>query len=122
MVDIHNRDPGFWRGVLRSTITGILVSSFIVTGLLLLLGNTSKDQLEQERRIADNQEAIVQLQEDTIKSQDAARDANLAQGCVLQLPVDPLTGRDASDYAWCFRQYGLPVPDVDGPGGEDAPR
>lgn len=121
-MDGYVKSQSFWRTVLRQSVTGFIVAALIVGSLLLLLGNTGQQSLDQEKLIARNQAAIVQLQRDTIASQDQARDANLAQGCVLQLPVDPVTGRDASDYAWCFRQYDLPVPDTNGPGAQDATR
>jgi hypothetical protein len=47
--------------------------------------------------------AQVQREQDTLH-------ANLAQACVLALPVDPVNGRDPDNVKACFTQYGLQAP------------
>lgn len=103
----------FWLGVLRSTIVGIIVSTLLVAGIILIFGNTGAAQLELDKSIAANQAAIKHLTEQAIETNAQARDSNLAISCVLALPVDPVTGRDSKAYEHCFKQFDLKVPDVD---------
>lgn len=74
---------------LRQLAVAVLTSGVIVAGLIVgFAGQTA---------------AQVQRDLDTLH-------ANLAQACVLTLPVDPLTGRSADDVRRCFLQYGLQAP------------
>ena len=83
-------------GFIRTVLAGILIAA-IITGVLIL---GFRGQTNEERRV----------QQQTLF-------ANLAQACVLALPVDPEAGRDASDVAQCFTQYGLQPPGL----AHDAP-
>lgn len=56
---------------------------------------------------------IVGFQGQTNREQELAQvtlDANLAQACVLSLPVDPVKGRDPESVRQCFTQYGIEPP------------
>lgn len=69
----------------------LIVAALVVGGLVLVFSGQSA----QER----------QLQSDTLH-------ANLAQACVLSLPVDPVTGRDPKSVKQCFTQYNLQPPSL----------
>ena len=83
-------------GFIRTVLAGILIAA-IITGVLIL---GFRGQTNQEREV--EQQTLY---------------ANLAQACVLALPVDPVEGRDANDVAQCFTQYGLQPPGL----AHDAP-
>ena len=76
-------------GFVRTVLAGLLIAA-VITGVLIL---GFRGQTNQEREV--EQQTLY---------------ANLAQACVLALPVDPETGRDPGDVAQCFTQYGLQPP------------
>ena len=76
-------------GFARTVLAGLLIA-VIITGVLIL---GFRGQTNQEREV--EQQTLY---------------ANLAQACVLALPVDPEKGRNAGDVAQCFTQYGLQPP------------
>ena len=76
-------------GFVRTVLAGLLIA-VIITGVLIV---GFRGQTNQEREV--EQQTLY---------------ANLAQACVLALPVDPEKGRNAGDVAQCFTQYGLQPP------------
>lgn len=82
-----------WRkhaiAIMRMTVTAVITSVIIITGILVVFGN-------QGERQADITETLLHT--------------NLAQACILALPSDPVTGRDPTLVKQCFIQYGLEPP------------
>jgi hypothetical protein len=76
---------------IRSLAVALITAGIIL--VVLIFG--FRGQTEQER----------QLQQDTLR-------ANLAQACVLSLPVDPIDGRDPVSVKLCFSQYGIQPPEL----------
>ena len=76
-------------GFLKTVVAGLVIA-VIITGVLIVgfAGQTNQERLLERQTLY----------------------ANLAQACVLALPVDPDTGRDADDVKLCFTQYGIPAP------------
>ena len=85
MSDIRSAFLGF----LKTVAAGLVIGS-IITAVLIV---SFREQTAEERRV--EQQTLF---------------ANLAQACVLALPVNSETGRDPRDVALCFTQYGLQPP------------
>lgn len=75
----------------RQLLVAVVTSAIVIGGLVLGFHGQSADQ--------------AKLAEDTLH-------ANLAQACVLALPVDLDTGRNPQDVKLCFTQYGLEPPSI----------
>jgi len=73
---------------LRTIVSGAVIALIIVVGVTVAFHGQTAEQ--------------KQVQDDTLH-------ANLAQACVLALPVTD-TGRDPQDVEECFTQYGLEAP------------
>lgn len=93
----------WWLGTVRMLFVACVTTTFVILGLYLAFNSQSKEERDTTRQIA-----ALQAQ---------ARDANLAIACVLALPVDPVTGRDADDVTFCFTQYQLEPPLLHHQGG-----
>ena len=89
-------DPSGWKGQAISAVRQLLVA-LVTAGIILavlIIGFAGQTATER------------QVQQDTLH-------ANLAQACVLALPVDE-TGRDEALVQLCFTQYGLQAPRLQG--------
>ena len=78
----------------RTMVAAMLTTVMILAGLGLVYGEQNRQR--------------DQLAETTLY-------ANLAQACVLSLPVDPEVGRPEEDVKLCFTQYGLQAPELTHP-------
>ena len=81
-----------WRtvfvGFIKTVVAGLVIAA-IITGVLIVgfAGQTSQERLLERQTLY----------------------ANLAQACVLSLPVDD-QGRNPDDVQQCFTQYGIEAP------------
>lgn len=75
--------------IMRMTTVAVITTVIILFGLTAVYGGQTREQ----NQIA---ETLVHT--------------NLAQACILALPVDPVTGREPSLVKLCFTQYGLEPP------------
>ena len=75
----------------RQLAVAVITSAVIVAGLVIGFSGQTQAQIERD---------------------EATLHANLAQACVLSLPVDPETGRSEKDVQRCFTQYGLQAPEL----------
>jgi hypothetical protein len=84
-----------WRENAIAFVRSLAVALITSGVILVVLIYGFRGQTEQER----------QLQQDTLR-------ANLAQACVLSLPVHPVDGRDPVSVKLCFSQYGIQPPEL----------
>lgn len=80
--------------VLRMTVTALITTVIIIAGLQVVYGAQTREQ-------QDVAETLVH--------------SNLANACILALPVDPVNGRDPDSVQLCFTQYGLEPPILHNP-------
>lgn len=98
----------------RQLLVAVITSAVIVAALFLAFRGASQEERNLQAELVELQRELVETERLLTVSQDQARDANLAMGCLLQLPVRE-DGRNTQRADWCYQQYDLPVPDINGP-------